>query len=207
MGQVTYVGTPNLACGDGVRIRADSAVAFQSSNYVQLIGRVRFEDPERTLTAETAEYFTTVGRLQAHQDATLIQKTDGSTVRGSEMIYNRADQDRARAHLDVSGDRPTARLYVRADSASPSPDSARAPYDIEGDRILIEADTYFRARGDVQITREEMRASADSVEYDQVAGTLRLMSRARMRIDDRDLSAEAITALLPGDQVREVVAR
>ena len=85
-GPVTYVKTPNLACRDGVRIRADSAVAYEASNYVQLIGNVRFEDPERRLTARSAEYFTTVGRLQAHQGAELVQKTDSSRVRGDEMI-------------------------------------------------------------------------------------------------------------------------
>ncbi|MSR35410.1 MAG: hypothetical protein EXR95_02030 [Gemmatimonadetes bacterium] len=217
-GPITYVSTPNLSCRDGVRIRADSAVAFQASNYVQLIGHVRFEDPERRLTAQNAEYFTTVGRLQAHQGAELVQKTDSTRVRGSEMIYNRADRDRARAQLEVYGDRPTARLYPRpsVDSAAVPADSAAAaavadstpsPYDIEADHLLIEADSYFRARGDVEITRADLRAYADSVEYDQVAGTLRLTSRARMRIDERDLSAEVITVDLPGDEVREVEAR
>jgi lipopolysaccharide export system protein LptA len=207
MGAVTYVTTPNLACRDGVRIRADSAVAYQASNYVQLMGRVRFEDPERRLTASNAEYFTTAGRLQAHQGAELVQKEDSSWVRGSEMIYNRAGEGRERAQLEVYGDRPTARLFVRGDSADASPDSARSPYDIVGDRIVIEDDSYFRARGDVEITRDDLRAFGDSVEYDQVGSTLRLMGRARMRIDERDLSAEVITAELPGDQVREVVAR
>jgi lipopolysaccharide export system protein LptA len=206
-GSVTYVTTPNLSCRDGVRIRADSAVAFQASNYVQLIGNVRFEDPERRLTARTAEYFSAVGRLQAHQDAVLTQKSDSSVVRGDEMIYNRADEGRPRAQLDVYGDRPTARLYLGRDSTDTAADSARAPYDIVADRILIEDGSYFRARGEVEITRDDLRAFGDSVEYDQVASTLRLIGRARMRIDERDLSAETITAELPGDQVRDVIAR
>lgn len=206
-GPITYVSTPNLSCRDGVRIRADSAVAFEASNYVQLIGNVRFEDPERRLTAQNAEYFTTVGRLQAHNGAELVQKTDSSRVRGAEMVYNRADENRPRAQLDVYGDRATARLHVRRDSTAPQPDSARAPYDVEADRILIETDTYFRARGDVKIDRRELHAQGDSVEYDQVAGTMTLMSRARMTIEGRELTAERITVDLPNDEVREIVAR
>ena len=85
-GQITYVSTPNLVCRDGVRIRADSAVAYQASSYVELIGRVRFEDVGQRLTANRAEYFTTVGRLQAHGAAQVEQKDDGSVIKGDEMI-------------------------------------------------------------------------------------------------------------------------
>ena len=208
-GSITYVRTPNLSCRDGVRIRADSAVAFQSSNYVQLIGRVRFEDAERRLTAQSAEYFTTVGRLQAHTDAVLVQKTDSSVVRGDEMIYNRAGPERARAHLEVYGDRPVARLVMRpgADTAGVPLDTLTAPYDIEADRILIEGDDYFRARGRVEIVRQDLRAFADSVEYDQVAGTLRLYSHARMVVNGRELSAQDIAATLVDGDLSEVEAR
>ena len=73
-GPITYVSTPNLVCPDGVRIRADSAASFQSSNYVQLLGNVRFEDPDRRMTAQTAEYFTAVGRLQTSGNSELLQK-------------------------------------------------------------------------------------------------------------------------------------
>lgn len=214
-GPITYVQTPNLSCRDGVRIRADSAVAYESSNYVQLIGRVRFEDAERRLTARSAEYFTTVGRLQAHLDAELVQKGDSSIVRGDEMIYNREGPDRERAQLEVFGDRPTARLYVRSapdstatpDSAAAGPTAPRVPYDIEADRILIEGDSYFRARGTVAIEREDLRAFADSVEYDQLAGALRLWSNARMVVNERELSAQDIVARLADDDVEEVEAR
>jgi hypothetical protein len=128
-GSITYVRTPNLSCRDGVRIRADSAVAFDASNYIQLIGRVRFEDPDRRLTARTAENFTAVGRLQAHDDAVLVLKSDSSVVRGDEMIYNRAGPVRARAPLEVFGVRPCARRWLRpsADSSAYDPDTASAP--------------------------------------------------------------------------------
>ena len=66
-GPITYVSTPNLVCPDGVRIRADSAVSFEASNYVQLLGNVRYDDPDQRMTARTAEYFTTAGRLQVNE--------------------------------------------------------------------------------------------------------------------------------------------
>ncbi len=206
---ITYVSTPNLVCRDGVRIRADSAVAYQASNYVQLIGTVRFEDLERRMSAASGEYFTTVGRLQGHGGIRVEQKADGGTIRGEEMIYLRAGPERVRDQLDVFGGRPTARLYVRPRaSPDPQPDRAPVPYDVEANRILIEGDSYIRAVGRVQITREEeLSAFGDSVEYDQIAGTLRLTDEARVIMDDRELTAAVIQIWLPGEVVSEVVAR
>jgi lipopolysaccharide export system protein LptA len=212
---VTYVSTPNLSCRDGVRIRADSAVAYQASSYVELIGRVRFEDAERRLTTTRAEYFTTVGRLQAHGSARVEQKTDGGVIRGDELIYLRAGRGRPRDQLDVFGGRPTARLFVRRQPAAgppptdvdPAPDSGSVPYDVDADRIVVDGDSYFRAMGEVEIRRETLQAFGDSVEYDQVAGTLRIADDARMIMDDRELTADVIEARLPGEVIRDVVAR
>jgi hypothetical protein len=148
-----------------VRIRADSAVAYQASSYVELIGRVRFEDADRRLTSQRAEYFTTAGRLQAHGSVEVQRKDDGGVIRGPEMIFLRAGEDRARDQLDVFGGRSSARLYVRpgpAEGMQP-PDSTSVPYDVEAERILIEGDNYFRAIDDVEIRRETLQAFGDSV--------------------------------------------
>ena len=208
-GPITYVSTPNLVCPDGVRIRADSAVAFEASNYVQLLGDVRFEDPDRRMTARTAEYFTAVGRLQAHGGSELIQKVDGSAVRGEEMIYERAGPDRERSQLDVRGGRPTARLYVGSGSgeAGANTEASDVPYDIAADRILLEGDSLFRARGGVEIYRNDLQAFGDSVAYDQAAGDLRVMANARMILSGREIKAEEITAAVPGGVVEGVEAR
>ena len=208
-GPITYVSTPNLVCPDGVRIRADSAVSFEASNYVQLLGNVRYDDPDQRMTARTAEYFTTAGRLQAHGDSELVQKVDGSAVRGEEMVYDRAGPDRERSQLDVRGGRPTALLYMSRGSAGAGSDSdtSRVPYDVAADRIVLEGDSIFRARGGVEIYRDDLQAFGDSVAYDQGDGNLRVMSNARMIMNGRELKAKAITALLPGGEVEYVEAR
>ena len=208
-GPVTYVSTPNLVCPDGVRIRADSAVSFEASNYVQLIGNVRFEDPEQRMTARSAEYFTTAGRLQAHGGSEIVKKSDGSSVRGEEMVYDRAGPDRVSSQLDVRGDRPTAILYMTSssDGSFTTSGTAQLPYDVAADRILLEGDSIFRARGGVEIYREDLQAFGDSVAYNQGAGDLRMMSNARMIMNDRELKARTITALLPAGVVEDVEAQ
>ena len=220
---ITYVATPNLVCRDGVRIRADSAVAYRISNYIQLVGGVRFEDAQRRMSSSSAEYFATVGRLQAHGSVQVDDKTDGSVIRGQEMIYRRAGPNRAQGQLEVFEGRPTARLYMRpqsGDTAAPAdaeptpPDTSAVPYDVNADRIVVEGEGYLHATGSVQIERPplsrdsgRLRAFGDSVEFDQLGGTLRLSRGARLVLDERELSADVILARLPGDVVREVIGR
>jgi hypothetical protein len=208
-GPITYVSTPNLVCPDGVRIRADSAVAFEASNYVQLLGDVRFEDPDRWMTSRTAEYFTAVGRLQAHGSSELIQKADNSAVRGEEMVYERAGPERALSQLDVRGGRPTAQLYVvpGRGGVGANTGASDVPYDVTADRILLEGDHLFRARGGVEIYRNDLQAFGESVAYDQAVGDLQVMSNARMILNGRELKAEEIMAVVPGGVVAEVEAR
>lgn len=220
---ITHVTRPNLVCRDSVRIRADSAVAYTISNYVQFIGDVSFEDAQRRLSSSSAEYFATVGRLQAHGSVQVDDKTDGGVMRGQEMVYRRAGPNRPREQLEFFEGRPSARLYGRprsGDTAAPAdsgPDSSNAdavPYDVEADRIIVEGEGYFHATGSVQIERPplpgdsaRLRAFGDSVEFDQLRGTLRLSRGARLVLDERELSADLIVARLPGDTVRDVSGR
>ena len=220
---IVHVATPNLECRDGVRIRADSAVAYRISNYVQLIGGVRFEDAQRRLSSSSAEYFATVGRLQAHGSVQVDDKTDGGVMRGQEMVYRRAGPNRPREQLEFFEGRPTARLFVRpqsgdttvpADARPTLPSAPTVPYDVEADRIIVEGEGEFHATGDVEIERPplpgdsaRLRAFGDSVEFDRAEGMLRLSRGARLVLDERELSADVILAHLPGDTVREITGR
>ena len=213
---ITHVTRPNVVCRDGVRIRADSAVAYRISNYVQLIGGVSFEDAQRRLSSSSAEYFATVGRLQAHGSVQVDDKTDGGVMRGQEMVYRRAGPNRPRDQLEFFEGRPSARLYARPQSGdtAASPNAEAVPYDVEADRIIVEGEGYFHATGDVQVERPplpgdsaHLRAFGDSVEFNQLEGTLRLSRGARLVLDERELSADVIVAHLPDDVVREVSGR
>ncbi len=90
---------------------------------------------------------------------------------------------------------------------SSSPAAEATPYDIEASRIVLEGSRYFRATGSVDVTRDSLTASADSVEYDQSLGTLSLSREAHLETASYDLSAEVIVLVIPQDDVREVLAR
>ena len=116
--RITYLGTPNLACANGVRIRADSAVVYESSAFTQLFGNVRFEDPDRRLRAAEAQYFNRVGRLQAQRNVELVRKADSSVIRGTDLVYVPGGGGRP-DRLTVTGERATATLRVQP-AARPS---------------------------------------------------------------------------------------
>jgi hypothetical protein len=87
------------------------------------------------------------------------------------------------------------------------PDSA-GPWLIEADRIYLQGEETFTARGDVEVVRDSLRATSDSLAYDQATASLDLTGRpARIVQGELDLSGRELRLLLPGDVIEEVVAR
>ncbi|MCK5650842.1 MAG: hypothetical protein KAJ42_05685, partial [Gemmatimonadetes bacterium] len=96
---------------------------------------------------------------------------------------------------------------VEAEEPAAVPDTSRVPYDIVANRIYLEGSQYLRATGTVEITRDSLEAFADSVEYDRRAGRLFMRGAARIKEATYDLTASTVSLLLPGEEIREVVAR
>lgn len=86
-------------------------------------------------------------------------------------------------------------------------DTTGTPYEVDADRIFLEGDRYFRATGNVELTRDSLEAYADSVEYDEQAGRLFLMDSARLLAADYVLLGRTITLLIPAGEISEVVSR
>ncbi len=224
---ITYVGTPNMRCRDGVRIRADSVISFEAQGMEHLIGNVRFFDRSGELRADEARYFGQLGRLQAEGSLFVRDTVQGYTIENGRMVYLRQTSFREQAQIDVvtgfDGVRPRATVTMKpadrpdstvsaTDSLGPPPvaaaaDSTNSPYVVDGDRIFIEGDTYFRATGTVEIQRDSLHAFADSAEYDQVAGRMLLQGSARVDGPTYDLVGRTINLGMSGDDIDEVVAR
>ena len=86
------------------------------------------------------------------------------------------------------------------------PDGQGSPYVVDGNRIFIQGDNYFRATGNVEIERDSLNAFADSVEYDQVAGRILLEGSARVDGPTYDLVGRTITLGMDGDDIDEARA-
>jgi hypothetical protein len=90
--------------------------------------------------------------------------------------------------------------------AIPQPEAERVPYEIDAQRFILQGSRFFRAGGSVVVTRDSLRAVADSLEYDQDLGTLFLSGESRVTTAQTDLEADAIRLDIPQDEVRSALA-
>lgn len=133
--RITYVSRPRIRCSDGVRIEADSAVAYSSQNLSQLFGNVRYRDDTRTLNADEARYFSRTGRLQASGSVVLEDEARGTVVRDGDLVYLRQteyrDQEEITVTIGPDGVRPRARILMTG-APAPDPSVTEAPMDSSG---------------------------------------------------------------------------
>ena len=110
---ISFVSGPlEVRCDGAVRIQADSAVIYEQSGYTQLFGNVLFEDPQKRLTSERANYFNRDRRLVAMGSARVVDKVRQSVFTGDTVIYARANPPfRPLDVLNVLGNSPHAVLF------------------------------------------------------------------------------------------------
>jgi hypothetical protein len=203
--RITWIGGPFLlVCPDGLRIRADSAVVYEETGRNHLMGRVRFDTPERELRSREADYFERTGRLHARGDVEFRDLIRGSEVRGDTLDYLEATDFRPEDEVDVRGGRPSA-VLPRMDL--PEGEEDPDPYRVTAERLRFEGDRFLWADDDVEVLREGMRAVSDSLTFDRGAGNLLLVGRARVTSDDGDFEGERIDMLLPDDVLESIVIR
>jgi len=223
---INRVLTPHLVCEDGVEIWADSAIARQG--VANFMGAVRYLDRSRELRAASARYFARTGRLEAQGQVRVTNQEDGSTVENGDLVYTRQSEVNEIEEMTVTtgsdGLRPRATLYPKRPEA-PTDSVALAdsiPLDVEpgepaeppepqqyivvGDRIYFRGDSYFNARGMVEIERDSLFAYADSAEYNGEDGALVLEGSASVDGATYDLIGKTITLLSSDDGSDEVRA-
>ncbi len=232
---ITYLGGPHMLCGEGIEIWADSAVEYSAQRMQHMMGSVRFIDANGELNADEARYFPEQGRLQATGHVFVQDTIQGFTIENGNLVYLRATAFRDEPQMTVTtaadGIRPHAILYMKPAQArptdtepaeadtiagiaepessplvDPAPAERGSPYIVDGDRIFIRGNNYFRATGNVEIERDSLNAFADTVEYYQVAGRIRLEGSARVDGPTYDLVGRTITLGMDGDVIDELRA-
>ena len=193
-----------LVCPDGVRIRADSAVIYEETGRNHLMGRVRFDSPERELRSREADYFETTRRLHARGAVEFRDLLRGTEVTGDTLIHLEATELRPLEQTDVRG-RPARGVLPRDDLAEGEVDPD--PYRVSARRLRFEGERFFWADDDVEVLREEMRAVSDSLTFDRTAGELTLKGNARVEGDDGDFQGRTIVMILPDDVLESVTIR
>ena len=114
-------GGIDYRCSDGTRILADSAVVYELNELVQLFGRVRFEDPDTRLDADTARYFGNVSQLEAWSRVVVTDLESEAVIEGDSLRYFQASAYRALDRVLVYGGDPHATFHPPPMPVPPPP--------------------------------------------------------------------------------------
>lgn len=196
---VTYVGGGlNWRCGDA-RSYADSAVKYDLERRLKMVGSVDYEDALRTLTADTVTYFQSQDRILARGNVEVLRKGSGATLSGPVVEFYRASGGPVRR--TVATGRPRLRVYPDTTAR----DTAE-PVLVDADRIeLLEGDE-ARAWGEVEITRPDLDARADSAHFVMDQGTGVLYGSPRVVGEGVTLTGETVRTAFSEGELEEVLA-
>jgi lipopolysaccharide export system protein LptA len=186
--QIVFVGGPVISCSGGMRISADSAVMSESTKIMEFIGRVDYEDTVKALTTDYAQYHGNDRRLVAQGNVVLTDVETGSIIEAPFLDYYQTSDTRLEELVMMPAGRPRATL-VRERRDEPG---IRDTTVVDADAMEIHAQTRFVGRGNVEITREGMTAYAQSAEFAQGGGTMRLLGDARVDSDSLRMAGDSI---------------
>jgi hypothetical protein len=203
-GVVVYVGGPVFRCANGTTIIADSAIYVQSTGRVDFIRNVRFNEAERSLTSQYAQYIGRERRLMAQQDVVLTNKSDGTTLTALSLDYLQKGPTNPEARVDVHSGRPRATMYrKRADNAALIDTTI-----VDADRMQIVGENVFRGWGSVDIRRGGTKSRSGYAEFDQNGSYMKLYLGAVVESDTMKLVADSIDAdLVNSNEFKEIRAR
>ena len=136
--RVTWVGSPEVACTDGVRIRADSAVVWEADERTEFYGGFRYSDSERELEADSADYFQGEGRLLAWGNAELRTLDGATVVRGDTLDLYEGTGGSGQERLEAAG----RRAFALMAPADPDAGAEAAPYEVLADRLRFEGERF-----------------------------------------------------------------
>jgi hypothetical protein len=156
--------------GQGNTLTADSAEYYESEGRLYLVGNVHYTEPRATVTSRTMTYYQGDDHLHAEGDVVAVQ-SNGSTLRGPTADYYRSTPQRPLTRM-FSPSRPTVTLVQKDTSGrGRPPDTAH----VVANTITMVGDSLVYASGRVEITRPDLLATGDSAFMDSGRDFARLM--------------------------------
>jgi len=191
-----------VRCTDGAVLRANSGRLIQAVRELYLSGDVYFQDAEQTLTAEEATYNSGTGRLRATGNVEFVDRAEGTTLRGPELVYDRATETRPEAHVTATG-RPT--LTIRR--GDEDEDAGAEPIELVADRVFMVGRDDLSAFGAVVVTRTDFQATGGEARYDAATEELEMRQDARVTSEEYELAGEVVRARMAEGALEWVHAR
>jgi hypothetical protein len=207
-GQYFNAGTPQevgffgggvlLRCDGGTTIRADSAVRTVLNNRLEFIRNVRYADSTRTLTSDYLQYLGQ-DRLIVATGNVRLTDASGTTLIGPFLSYYLKTDTRPDEVLQMPQGRPRAILV--SDAAPDSAGAVVAEGAVAKDTTIVDANMIeivgndrFVGRGQVEMTRGELRTFSNQLLYQEQSGLLTLSGAARAETEEYALQADTLVA-------------
>lgn len=185
-------------CGDA-RMEADSAVKYDLDARLEMIGSVDYRDSIRTLTSRELEYFQQEDRIVARGDVFLTRLASESTLEAPRVEFFRAMGPGPQRTL-ASG---RAHMVFHTDTVPPRDGP---PVVVDADEAEFLGEREVRAWGDVQITRPDLEATADSAVFLREEGTGELFGSPEARSEGFTLAGDRLRTLFDEGEIDRVEA-
>lgn len=185
-------------CGDA-RMEADSAVKYDLDARLEMIGSVDYRDSIRTLTSRELEYFQREDRIVARGDVFLTRLASESTLEAPRVEFFRAMGPGPQRTLATG----RAHMVFHTDTVPPRDGP---PVVVDADEAEFLGEREVRAWGDVQITRPDLEATADSAVFRREEGTGELFGSPEARSEGFTLAGERLRTLFEEGEVDRVEA-
>jgi len=178
-------------CGDA-RMTGDSAVHLEHRSEARMIGSVRYRDTTRVLDADTVTYYGMTDRVIAVGDVRLERLRSGATLEGPRVDFMRTP---------FQGNRTIA--TGRPHMVLPTGGPGTEPFLVDADRAEFLGEDRAFARGNVEIHRSDLDATAESARFD-ADGVGVLYGRPIIRGEGFELTGDSVVARFADDELREV---
>jgi lipopolysaccharide export system protein LptA len=201
--QVAIVYLADIRCSNGRHILADQATTSEASGIIELYGNVQVTDPERTLRAGQATFFTRQRQLRAQIDVVVTERESGSIIRSDLLNYYEQSAQRPQSLMvasRIAG--PRARAVLFSDRGAQAPRDSTV---IDAHEIQITGDDMLRGTGDAVLTRDSLRATAYQIEYYRQTGSLEIAGGGVVTLPSYELRGDSITATVGDDNEIEAV--
>ncbi len=180
-------------CGDAT-MTGDSAVHLEHVAEALMVGSVRYRDTTRVLDADRVTYYAIVDRVVAEGDVRLERLKSGAALEGPRVEFLRTP---FRGSRTVASGRPHMTL--------PTGGPGSEPFLVDSDVAEFQGEERAFARGNVEIHRSDLDATADSVRFDS-GGLGVLYGRPVIRGEGFELTGDSVLVGFAEDELREVRA-
>jgi hypothetical protein len=148
-------------------LRSDSAAYYALTGRLDLVRRVRIEDPGLEVTADHVTYFLNAELVESRGNVDAVNRSTGTRIRGPSVDYYRPAAGVRDTVEIVATQRPTIDYVPRVAAADTEPPE---PYVVVGDRVRMHGEDRLWGGGTVTINRSDLAASGDSMWLDFAAG-------------------------------------